>query len=1275
MIDQRLCSPSRDGQELLPQLVAKLITVSIPKEAIREFRFPHGDQVYLHGEDGILAINDTVEHFCVPSGISVWEMGTSTDPKSKAEDDFSKAAKKLSNAFPNLTPPLTSDQVTFVFITSKPWESGEWVKNKRASSSWKSIKVLDAVALEKWIEQCPAVMLWFADVCGLPVEGLYDAEQYLRKLSIDFGVLAISPELAVAGRIKDMERLREPVLQGHTEIHIRGESVEEGAAFLAGASLMEADAYAKTTPLVFADSRANLNLLATFGTEMTLVPLDSDALARARRTTGQRCRLIIPEVNCSVLLNRGEMDLTLERCKRAAVEQLLVDQMELPEHKARQIARDTKGSFVALLWLLGASPVDVPRWASRKDATTHASLILAGCWLGANEPDTKVIERLSRKDYRDVETLLQSAEIPDGPWIHRGVEWMCVSKDFVWGQLVGKVTETMLLDFNNIVREVVGEKDPSLELPLSDRHMANLFGKTRKYSRSLRAGLVDSVARLALFKPDGQDWADRIVRDLLDPEHSDAASRWLSLADVYSEIAEAAPDVFLKCLDAMVQSGTATELFQDANSKSVVFAPTSAHVYLLWALERLAWQKDCLARVLSLLVKLAEIDPGTKTGNSPKNSIVTILLPWCPQHADTMKSASQLLNMLYSTSPSITWEVAVALLPTFHSATMPNPTPLYRSHSGKREVTTEEYWEFVRPAVEMMILWAGNDAGRWATMVTAYPAVWLRYQEAGQLITDALQRLDADKLTESDKAVVHSALRKLISYQREYPNTNWTLPDSVLALLESLEERFLPDDAVLKYCNLFSWEPDVPDAPMGQYENGWEDWLSAKRLEALKAVYDQDRLPGIYRLAETVTLPDYVGLALVRIELSGAEVADLLQTGLSIAPGDAGKYPLKAMASAYASWSFHEKGDKWLGDVLALPGMIWTAEAYANLALALPASPSLWRQIQEWGDETDKLYWKHIGIRDFSEHWPEVLDKWKAAHRPWSSLQLVARVVDVRHATSVSKKPSPEQVMDVLEQALRPGDSTELPHQQDSMISHSVELAFMFLDTQNANPTRLAQLEWGWFRVLEHTKRGAKILHGQVTSSPQLFVDLLKAAFRGEGEPKETDMDASEHRREMAEQAYRVLNGLHTVPGYHLAGDVGTVDSDALREWVAAVRRLAQEAGRLGVCDSQIGQVLSHAPPSPDGTWPCLEVRNVIEEIQSPVLESGLRIGKYNQRGVVWRGEGGKQEWGLAQKYQELAEKVRNGWPRTANLLDGLAKGYAEEARQWDEQAKRDEYE
>ena len=1273
MIANRLCSPSRDGQELLPHLVEKLVTASIPREAIRAQRFPHGDEIYLHGGDGVLAVDDSVNHSLVPSGLSLWEMGTSTDPKSKADDDFSKAEGKLANAFPGVTPAVTPDQATFVFVTSKPWESGEWVKEKRAAgSAWKAIKVVDAVALEKWIEQCPAVMLWFAEVCGLPAEGLYDAEQYLRSLGVGFGVSSIAPDLVIAGRNEDLDRVRDLILQSTVDVHVRGESVEEAAAFLAAASLKNADAFAKNSPLVFADSRANLSLLATFGTEITLVPVDSEALARAKMIPGLKWRLVIPEVEASTTGSGGNSQ-TLSRCKRAAVEQHLVEKMNLTEHRARQIARDTKGSLIALLWLVGSGPVGVPRWACRKDATTHASLMLAGSWLGANENDTKIIDRLSRKEYRDIETLLQSAEVPEGPWIHRGGEWLCASRDFVWAQLVGKVTETMLGDFLAIVGEVVGETNPSLQLPPADRHMASILGKVRKYSGSLRAGLVDSVARLAIFRADGQAWADRIVHGLLDPEHPEAVDRWLSLTDVYSELAEAAPDVFLKSLDDMVRSSTGRQFFQDANS-DLMFGPTSAHTYLLWALERLAWQNEYLSRVLSTLASLAQIDPGGKTMNRPKNSLVTILLPWSPQHAETMQNAARMLKMLCSTFPAVTWDLGLALLPTSHGVTSPTPSPMYRKHPGKREVTNKEYWEFVRTVVEMLIEWAGHTASRWASLVEAYPHVRQGYPEAGHLITNALAQVDISGVTEEEKAVVHAALRQLITRHREFPDADWSLEESDITPLEDLLSKFAPRDLVLLYGNLFSWNPDVPDAPMKQYESGWDEWLAEKHAQAAKAIYDQGGLRDIYRLAERVVIPESVGQALAKFPLLEGDLVDLLQKGLWIAPGDSAKSPLARLAKSYVWSKYREGGEKWLDDVLVLSGLTWTDESHANIALAIPSSPALWKRVEQWGAGAERLYWKNVEIRgNFEEHWAHVLAKWKEVSRPWSSLELVAHLVDERHRKSPIQKPGANEIMDILEQALQGGKDTEPLRQQGTMLTYYVEQVFGFLDTQDVDLIRMARLEWGWLRVLEHTKRGPRTLQNQVTSSPELFVELLKAVFRAEDEPR--DKTVSEEQRKKGEQAYHVLNGIHSVPGYQPTEGGGTVDQSRLREWITSARRLAEEAKQLRVCDSQIGQILSYAPSSPDGSWPCIEVRNLIEEIQSQRLESGLRIGRYNQRGVFCRDTGGKQEWELAKKYRAYADQVRAQWPRTAALLDGLAKGYEGEAKQWDEEATREEFE
>ena len=126
--------------------------------------------------------------------------------------------------------------------------------------------------------------------------------------------------------------------------------------------------------------------------------------------------------------------------------------------------------------------------------------------------------------------------------------------------------------------------------------------------------------------------------------------------------------------------------------------------------------------------------------------------------------------------------------------------------------------------------------------------------------------------------------------------------------------------------------------------------------------------------------------------------------------------------------------------------------------------------------------------------------------------------------------------------------------------------------------------------------------------------------------------------------------------------------------WVTDARDLSKEAGLLDVCDSHIGQILSFSPLSPDGLWPCAEVCEVLEMIPGQAIESGFCTGKYNQRGVVCRGRGGKQEWDLAKNYRTYLEIIRIKWPRTASVLEKIAYSYECQAIEWDKRAEREEY-
>src|SRR5690606_20404399 len=102
----------------------------------------------------------------VPLGQSVWEMGCGEDYRRKAEADYRKRTT-------NVPPGIDPSQTTFVFVTPRRWtetkvDRAKWEQQRRESGPWKDVRVHDADALASWLQQAPAVAVWFAERSGRP---------------------------------------------------------------------------------------------------------------------------------------------------------------------------------------------------------------------------------------------------------------------------------------------------------------------------------------------------------------------------------------------------------------------------------------------------------------------------------------------------------------------------------------------------------------------------------------------------------------------------------------------------------------------------------------------------------------------------------------------------------------------------------------------------------------------------------------------------------------------------------------------------------------------------------------------------------------------------------------------------------------------------------------------------------------------------------------------------------------------------------------------------
>lgn len=195
---------------------------------------------------------------------------------------------------------------------------------------------------------------------------------------------------------------------------------------------------------------------------------------------------------------------------------------------------------------------------------------------------------------------------------------------------------------------------------------------------------------------------------------------------------------------------------------------------------------------------------------------------------------------------------------------------------------------------------------------------------------------------------------------------------------------------------------------------------------------------------------------------------------------------------------------------------------------------------------------------------------------------------------------------------------------------------------------------------------GIPNLERYVELHPELFVQAICWTYiRKDGaiDPAELQI-APEHIQAMAHRGLNLLEGIERVPGHN---DLDELRKDNLAKWIDAVRKSCDELGRANIADVCIGKLLSHSPIGSDGVWPCEPVRDVLEDLQSELIMSGLHTGVYNSRGAHWRGEGGNQERELADKYRKWGFSLQISHPFVAaKLLMDLANTYDREASRED---------
>src|SRR6266567_2420651 len=921
----------------LPRLVRRLILESA--RGVVQLGFPAGEGASVGSWDG--SVRATEATAFVPIGLSLWELSVEKAVGTKADGDY---AKRLTT--PDSSP---TSGATYVALSLRRWANrSDWAAEKTGENRWGEVRAYGLDDIETWLESAPVTHAWISEVLGLHPFGMRSAEAWWDSWSSQTNPALTAP-LVLSGRDNEIAALSARLSGAAQVTTIKGTSLEEIQAFLSAVAV-QADASGMSQLLArmaLVDDPAAWRALIVQQSPLLLVPTNESL--KAEIPSGRPHHFLLPVTGAAAA------DIELPPIETTSAAAALREAGLMDDRRLEKAAHLARRSLIALRRNLARKPeLHVPVWADPTVPRTNRGILLAGKWSERLEGDKAVLASLTGEDYDVLGERLAALAASEDPYIaFVDGSWGVVSPFDAWLVLSSQIREDDLKRLEKSVRDVIGEVDPALDLPVDDRWRANLEGKSRAYSHDLRKGLAETLALLGLHGEQieltgggtGVNWASYLVREVLDTANKDETGQiWASLADLLPLLAQASPDKFLDAVRAGVggDDPVLAKLFTDGQTDGLLSAG-SPHTGLLWALEAVAWSPDHFGQAVDLLTRLAEIDPGGRLSNRPFGSLVSIFCPWHPENSVDADRRLDVLDGLRKRHLATAWKLMISMLPEFHGVHMPTSEPSFRDWKPARvAVTTAEYLRFIAALVTRILEDIGTDPAKWHSLLDSLAQL---PTDDRQRVMDALTAVaDVGHLEPAETDQLWRSIHELVAQHTEFTDADWALPAKEVDRLRGVSGKFAPSSSYSRRAWLFTEHmPHLGDPKRRTDHAAYESELEAARRDAVKEIDEEGDLDLVRRLARESVVPGAVGLALA--DALGTKYEDaLLPLVGSDDQSDA------AVAHWYFARRFQGSGWKWLEEFMeARAGL--TSDQQARLLLATRDFPKAWETAEAIGKE------------------------------------------------------------------------------------------------------------------------------------------------------------------------------------------------------------------------------------------------------------------------------------------------------------------------------------
>ncbi|MBX7044217.1 MAG: hypothetical protein K1X86_00140 [Ignavibacteria bacterium] len=1253
-------SKGKDAEQYISLLVRYLIRETIV--GIKSMRFPAGDATRFSGWDGILitdsSLTSTPEF--IPQGISFWEFGTGEDYLTKANKDYKERTENNKG--------YDLKNSTFVFVTPRVWEDdskknakkkkskNDWINEKLAEGIFKNVIIYDARDLEEWIQKCPNAGIWLANKIGkFPPSGIEPLTDFWERWSINPSH-TLTPELVVAGRKANMEKLTAWLNNGFSAYSLKSLTREEAVAFLYATIAIlpteEMNYFLERCIIIkdmetfvkFSKIHSNYILINYFN-----VPSAADFAASRNN------HVFIPVTPDNSTTSNDELNTLgifglIKELKKIGFE---------PE-EARQLSKDSGKSLSVLRSLLKFRQ-QKPEWTKHANVPYLLTVLLVGNWDDNNDADKATVAELSNTSYEEfINKITEFNNSEDPPTFKIGNIWGMRSQYYTWFLLAGSLIREILKRYFEIVNKVLFEIDPEFELDEDDRYKAQLLGVKRVYSGWLRDGLLNSLILLSIYGDKTQHGfigveVDNFINKLLLNANEE---RWFSVATMLPQLAEASPEAFLSNIEKAInmENPPIKVLFREGDD---ALTARCNHSGLMWALESLAWDEQYLTRVTLILGKLFVLQTKkSRYTNNPKNTLKNIFLGWMPNTTANIENRIIALRALVDQNVEVGFKILLKLLPTEGGVAFPTSKMHWR---GFGEFTRDKSNDAIKSESEYF-----NLALEVANLDGSYLAKLVPYYDNLHMISDRVKLYE--HIEKNIPNITHGltelkeAIRKLITKIKSYPNEYYFITHEVLSDLEKLYALFPVGNIIDENKWIFDeYFPNL-DIPRREHHAEYETKLREERISIITRLYNEIKLQRVIDLSENVKEPYFMGQSLAESNLPTDHEEQII---LKLLLKEKNEF---AFAQGYVVSKIYGEGKIWINRIIAMMREKRFLNAVIiKFLILLEFNRDTWQIVESFDDEIQKGYW---------ESWNGRLFKLSSDDSLYAYEKLLShkRFVTLVEELSFDKINAPTSIIvrvlkgAATERAVEPWRTKFDPYRIADL--------FKILDERNYNDERImVDLEWLYADILtdEYLHRPPKLLHSEMARNPNFFMDIIKCIYKP---TDDTDMEKEETKnldeetiKRRSHIGWNLLHSLRIIPG----STGNKIDYEILKSWVDEVISLSIDCKRENIVKDKIGELLAYSDIN-GNQWPPAEVCKILEHLSNDIVDEAFIVSKRNQRGTVTKSvyEGGEQELGMEDNYNNLAKSLNPKYVRTVKVLKSIASSYRKEAIVEDERAEQD---